>query len=213
VLHLAARFPPGVVLLGLVTRGRAPAESDRQAALIPRLIPRLIAGLGAQRKPVLVTNSDVDERATAAAVVAGAVGVIPRSATFETLVDALAGTAAGRPVMTEAELRYWYGRHRDHERRRGRFAQLVCRLSPREREVLDQLPQGCRAVDIASRSMVSISTVRAQIRTILATLEVSTQLEAVALLAGVTRPPSSAQPEARREVNGVGRPIATRRCC
>jgi DNA-binding CsgD family transcriptional regulator len=114
--------------------------------------------------------------------------------------------------MTEAELRYWCGRHRDQERRRGRFARLVCRLSPREREVLDQLAQGRRAVDIASRSMVSISTVRAQIRTILATLEVSTQLEAVVLLAGVTRPLASAQPEARREVNGVVvHPIATRR--
>ena len=55
-------------------------------------------------------------------------------------------------------------------------------LTAREREVLDGLVAGKRAAAIAEESVVSLATVRAQIRAILAKLGVSSQLEAVALV-------------------------------
>jgi DNA-binding CsgD family transcriptional regulator len=54
-------------------------------------------------------------------------------------------------------------------------------LSPREREVLELLTEGMRAAAIAEYFVVSMPTVRTQIRSILAKLDVSSQLEAVAL--------------------------------
>lgn len=59
---------------------------------------------------------------------------------------------------------------------------MVARLTPRERAVLDRLAGGTRAAGIAAEFVVSVSTVRTQIRSILAKLEVSSQLEAVALV-------------------------------
>jgi two-component system, NarL family, nitrate/nitrite response regulator NarL len=54
-------------------------------------------------------------------------------------------------------------------------------LRPREHEIVDCLVDGLRAGAIAQRYTVSVATVRTQIRSILAKLEVSSQLEAVAL--------------------------------
>ncbi|MDT7750381.1 MAG: hypothetical protein QOD96_4043, partial [Pseudonocardiales bacterium] len=67
------------------------------------------------------------------------------------------------------------------DRQKG-FAQRLQRLSPREHEMLGLLTDGYRARAIAERLAVSPTTVRTQIRAILAKLEVNSQLEAVALL-------------------------------
>jgi DNA-binding NarL/FixJ family response regulator len=72
-----------------------------------------------------------------------------------------------------------------HQRLRGRrheVTERLARLSTREREVLDQLAAGRGASAIAADATVSMSTVRAQIRSILAKLEVRTQLAAVAMV-------------------------------
>jgi DNA-binding NarL/FixJ family response regulator len=54
-------------------------------------------------------------------------------------------------------------------------------LTPREAAVLDALAQGHRAEAIAAAAVVSVATVRSQIRAVLAKLCVTSQLEAVAL--------------------------------
>jgi DNA-binding NarL/FixJ family response regulator len=72
-----------------------------------------------------------------------------------------------------------------HTRQRDRglaLAQSLRKLSDRERTVLDRLAQGRRAQSIAEEFVVSVSTVRTQIRAILGKLEVGSQLEAVSLL-------------------------------
>ncbi len=55
------------------------------------------------------------------------------------------------------------------------------RLTPREREIVACLVDGLRAGAVAEKFTVSVATVRTQIRSVLAKLEVSSQLEAVAL--------------------------------
>ena len=55
------------------------------------------------------------------------------------------------------------------------------RLTQREREVLALLADGQRAQAVADHFVVSLATVRTQIRAVLTKLEVGSQLEAVAL--------------------------------
>ena len=55
-------------------------------------------------------------------------------------------------------------------------------LTERERTVLDRLAKGQRAQSIADEFVVSVTTVRTQIRAILGKLGVGSQLEAVVLL-------------------------------
>ena len=65
--------------------------------------------------------------------------------------------------------------------------QKLAQLTKRERQVLDALVAGKRAKVIAEESYVSIATVRSQIRSILAKLNVRSQLEAVALVKSLNR--------------------------
>ena len=66
---------------------------------------------------------------------------------------------------------------------RGRvLGRRLASLTERERTVLDRLAKGQRAQSIADECVVSVTTVRTQIRAIFGKLEVGSQLEAVVLL-------------------------------
>lgn len=98
------------------------------------------------------------------------------------------------------------GRHRDRredcadrgarDRRR--------RLTPREREILERLARGERAVTIAAELVVSVATVRWHIQKILIKIEVNSQLEAAALL----RPVKDLEIGATRRTSAGRRPGA-----
>ena len=87
----------------------------------------------------------------------------------------------GFPVMDrvarEELIAEWHqNRVENHEARR-----RLEDLTPREREVLRQLMQGHQVREIARLNVVSEATVRTQVKSILAKLEVSSQLAAVGL--------------------------------
>ncbi|AHI00979.1 response regulator transcription factor [Kutzneria viridogrisea] len=126
---------------------------------------------------VLIVTGTEDRAAIAAAVVNGAVGWVCKSAPFPVLVDAVQAAAAGRTVLSAAERAELLRVHQGASA----VTELLGRLSGRERQVLDQLVAGHRAARIAQEFVVSVATVRAQIRSILSKLEVRSQLEAVAL--------------------------------
>jgi len=131
---------------------------------------------------VVVMTGSASEAEIARAVTAGAAGWVHKTAPFPELLAAVLDAAAGRPVLSEAErLRLAQLYHVDQARDRARRAGIDL-LTAREREVLDGLVAGKRASAIAEESVVSLATVRAQIRAILAKLGVSSQLEAVALV-------------------------------
>jgi DNA-binding NarL/FixJ family response regulator len=90
--------------------------------------------------------------------------------------------AVGEPVMTEGERQTWLRRHTSYQALERERSRRLARLSPREREVLDLLAEGHRAAEVAEHFVVSMTTVRTQIRAILTKLQVNSQLEAVALL-------------------------------
>jgi DNA-binding NarL/FixJ family response regulator len=173
ILAAAARFPAGVVLLdlnlGLDAVGRPVHGAE------------LVFGLGHQGKRTLVVSGG-DGPATAAAIAAGAIGSLSKSIPFETLIHTVGQAAAGQPIMTEAERQRWVSQHHHYIDRQRQFAKRMDRLSPREHEVLTLLAHGHRASAIAEQFVVSMTTVRTQIRAILTKLEVNSQLEAVALL-------------------------------
>lgn len=142
----------------------------------------LVADLRALGWLVLLVTAGADRRAVAAAIAFGAIGVIPKSGSFDQLLRAVLAVARGEPLMTDVARQQWLLSHRQYQARERDLGRRLDRLSAREREVLELLAQGYRAAGIAERFVVSLATVRTQIRAILVKLEVNSQLEAVALI-------------------------------
>jgi two-component system nitrate/nitrite response regulator NarL len=141
----------------------------------------LVQPLTAAGAKVLVVTGVTDRCELAATLEAGAVGYVGKCEPVELLMETATAVARGSQVMSEAarhqllaELRAWRAKDRaDHT--------PFQRLSPRERTVLAALAEGESVADIASRAVVSVATVRTQVRAILHKLAVCSQLEAVAL--------------------------------
>lgn len=64
----------------------------------------------------------------------------------------------------------------------------LARLTPREREVLEELRRGHGVAEIAAGAFVSVGTVRSQVNAVLNKLQVPSQLAAVALLDQASMP-------------------------
>lgn len=174
IVIAAGRYGAGVVLLDLALGRDAGGRRIRSAALVSTLT--------GQGKTVLVVLGRRDDDAAAAAIAAGAVGVVPKSVSLPTLLHALLRASAGLPIMTDIDRDLWLARHRHRDESQRHRTERLCRLSPRERQVLGLLATGHRAAMIAEQCGVAIATVRSQVTSVLAKLEVSSQLEAVALL-------------------------------
>lgn len=160
---------PDVILLDLYLNGRWKTS-------LPLI--RQLAEAG--HAVVVITASD-DRLDFAACVEAGARGVVEKSASFEVLLDAVQLTLAGMPLLSDDErfdLIVDLRAEREVQRRvMGPFAMLT----KRESEVLAALCMGKSAAEIAETSFVSMTTVRSQIRSVLAKLGVTSQLAAVGM--------------------------------
>jgi DNA-binding NarL/FixJ family response regulator len=174
ILAELVRLPAGLALLDLHL-GR-----DHRGRYIDGV--DLVRPLCARGWSVVAVSGTNDEARIAAAVAAGAVAAVSMSDTFQTLLSTVHAAAAGEQPMTDEARLTWEQRHRDHQAQRNRVVQRLDRLSNRGRQVLDLLAQGHHASAITTHFAVSITTVRAQIRSALTKLEVNSQLEAVALL-------------------------------
>ncbi|NMH99732.1 response regulator transcription factor [Pseudonocardia acidicola] len=167
--------PGGLVLLDLDLGG------DRDGA---DLVPRLRR---AGWRVLMVTGS-TDHSRIAAAVTAGALGWVSKSAPFDDLVETAVRAAEGRTLLSAQErerLRVLATEaDREAELKRSRWE----RLTPRELEIVEQIAAGHRPAAIAARFVVSVATVRTQIRSILGKLEVGSQLEVAALARERPRP-------------------------
>ena len=146
---------------------------------------------------VLVTGSD-DRSRHGEALAAGAAGVVHKSLPFASIVQTVSRIRAGLPVMSRETRAELVETHREamatHAEARQRFEQIT----RREAEVLGLLMSGKQVSDIARTRVVSESTVRTQVKSILAKLQVSSQLSAVGLALEVGGRPPVPPPSARR---------------
>jgi DNA-binding NarL/FixJ family response regulator len=149
----------------------------------------LVKGLHTWGWKVLIVSGSVDQPGVAAAIASGAIGSVPKSSPFERLMHSVVIAAENKPIMTEVEHQHWLAMHRRYRAQEIELSRRLSRLSVREREVLELIAEGHRAASIAEHFVVSMTTVRTQIRAILAKLEINSQLEAVALIRKESQPP------------------------
>lgn len=141
----------------------------------------LIKPLQATGARVVMLTAVTDSERLAECIEEGAVGLVSKSQNFEDLLEGLReamtlGTLLkpGQRDELLAELR------RQRQQRRAKLEAFE-RLTRRERAVLGALMDGKTAEEIASEWYVAMSTVRSQIRSLLAKLEVHSQVAAIGL--------------------------------
>ena len=173
VLAEADGLPVGLALLDL-DLGR-----DRSGRRLDGV--DLVAPLSARGWRCIVLSGEADRSRIGAALVAGALAAVPKQVPLPALLGKVRAALAGLPVMAPEMRRRLIESFlvRDAERRE--VEEKLDRLTRREREVLAELARGHRAQAVADHYVVSLATVRTQIRSVLNKLEVGSQLEAVAL--------------------------------
>jgi DNA-binding NarL/FixJ family response regulator len=131
------------------------------------------------RATALVLSATADKRHLAAAIEAGAAGVMHKSAPMGELVEAVHRLASGDQLLSQEEVIEAL-RFLTRERENHREAWLASdRLTPREREVLQALAEGSSDREIARRLHVGEGTVHSHVTNILSKLEVSSRLQAL----------------------------------
>lgn len=165
---------PGLLVLDL-DLGRD--EHGRHTDSIP-----LIPDLRAAGWRILVLSGSSNPIRIGAALDAGAFTWVPKVSPMATLIAAVREARAGRSLLPPQQRRHLVGRYQDWERTQRTIREKLATLTRREREVLDLLAAGKRAQTIADTFVVSLPTVRTQVRAVLGKLGVGSQLEAVAFV-------------------------------
>jgi NarL family two-component system response regulator LiaR len=156
------RFRPDVVLMDLVMPGLEGASATREILL---------------RSPstkVLVLTSYSDEARVQEAFDAGAIGYLMKDISGDDLAAAIRRASAGKPTLAP------------------KAAEVLMRqvaspglqgqdLTPRERQVLRLLADGLTNAEIAERLVVSLSTVKGHVSSIISKLGASSRTEAATI--------------------------------
>jgi DNA-binding NarL/FixJ family response regulator len=151
----------------------------------------LIAPLKAAGHSVVMLTGVTDRLVLAECLEEGAIGIIDKSVSFDELLDRIHVALDDRPLMSRHEREEMLSRLRLQRAARERELHAFQGLTTREGEVLGALMRGKSADRIAEESVVSVATIRTQIRSILAKLGVNSQLAAVARAQEVRwQPPS-----------------------
>ncbi|MFT4082805.1 MAG: response regulator transcription factor [Nocardioides sp.] len=142
---------------------------------------RLVEPLARAGVDVVVVTGAVDEARWGQALRLGARTVLPKSHPLGEILGTVRRLHQGQSVLDVADrerlLKIWH-------QRRGEMLDLrarLDRLTNREAEVLGHLMRGETVSEIAVLGVVSEATVRTQVKSILAKLEVSSQIAAVGL--------------------------------
>lgn len=142
---------------------------------------RLVQPLTCAGVAVIVVTGSAERPRWGEALRYGARKVMPKSAALEEILATVRKVNDGRSVLTREEredlLSEWH-RHRAWVNTVRERLEL---LTHREAEVLAHLMEGRQVREIAQYSVVSVATVRTQVKSILSKLEVSSQLAAVGL--------------------------------
>jgi DNA-binding NarL/FixJ family response regulator len=166
---------------------------------------RLVSGLSGGGVCVVIVTGSADRIHQGEALAHGARAVISKSAPFTEIVQAVERVRNRLPIMVRHERDELLSAYRVAEEATRDLRRRFSAMTRRESEVLGQLMAGKQVSEIAKDAYVSESTVRTQVKAILAKLQVSSQLTAVALAHQLGwRPPSepadapSVEPPVRR---------------
>lgn len=161
-----ARCPlarPDVVLMDLVMPGMDGATATRQ---LRERCP------GVQ---VIVLTSFKDEQLVHDALQAGAIGYLLKDVTAAELASAIRAASMGKPTLAPEAAQVLIQAARSPARRVGSD------LTAREREVLELMAEGLNNTQIAKRLVISPSTAKFHVSSILSKLGAATRTEAVAV--------------------------------
>lgn len=131
--------------------------------------------------PILVLSGTAGRAQAAAAVEAGADGIVDKAAPIGDVLVAVGKLAEGESLLAQAEIIDLL-RLAAQQRERDRAASAALqRLTPRERQVLAAVAEGHSDKEIALRFSVSHETIRTHMVNILGKLGVDSRLQAVLL--------------------------------
>jgi DNA-binding NarL/FixJ family response regulator len=182
LLSAVMRLRPRIVLLDL--------DLGRFGDGVRLITPMVRAGTN-----VVVVTASTDRARWGEALRNGARKVLSKSQPLNEILSTVRRINQGFPVIDveerEALIALWH----EQTKERGALQSRLALLTPREEVVLGELMQGHTVSDIATGSVVSAATVRTQVKSILAKLEVSSQLAAVGLANQASwRPPAERKP-------------------
>lgn len=180
-VDLARRYAPDVVLMDVRMPVRDGIDATRDLA----------AAVPAARVLILTTFED-DEYVTGA-LAAGASGFLLKRSRPEQLIESVHTVAAGEALLSPAVTRTVIDRMTrtappDPARQR-----RLRDLTPRERDVLEQLARGRSNAEIAAALVVEESTVKTHVKRIMSKLDLRDRVQAVILgyETGLVRPGES----------------------
>lgn len=157
----AMRSTPDVVIVD-PDRDGSVVSLDLLAALFARVRPR----------PVLVLTAHDDQPWLAAVLGQGALGIVLKQRTADVLMRGIRAVLAGDAWIEPSMLSLMLGGTKPP-----RAAQLLDKLTPREREIVALVSLGLKNRAIAERLFISETTVRHHLTSIFSKLSVTSRLE------------------------------------
>jgi len=146
----------------------------------------LIAPLAQAGTNVVVVTASTDRGRWGACLRQGARKVVSKVAPLRDTLGTVRRLHLGLPVMTSDELESLLEAWRSQRMVNDDMRRRLELLTPREKQILAGLIEGHNVREIARLGVVSEATVRTQVKSILAKLEVSSQLAAISLAHHVT---------------------------